>query len=99
MIINYVFEESDIVEICGDDNEMVQVMDSKTCDYIIYMINNLIQQVQAERSQQWNQLYNLMYEVEGMRTAFAIMANEAQYGVVQEVQPVIIESLKQQGIL
>ena len=98
MIINYVFEQSDITEICSEV-EAVQLMDNKTADYLVHLINNLIEQVQVERNQEWGQLYNLMYEVEGMRTVFAIMASEVQYGVVQEVQPIIIESLKQQGIL
>ena len=98
MITIHTFEIEDIVDICGD-TESVQLMDRSTANYLTALVNNLIDQSEAEAESDWTQLHLLIAEYDGMQSAFTLLASDSQFGVVQELQPIIIESLKKQGIL
>ena len=96
MIITYTFEIEDLADFYTDE---VEFLDPSVGNYLVALINNLIDQSECERDYDYSQLQLLIAEADGMQEAFAFLATTAMRRQVEEIQPAIIQSLKEQGIL
>ena len=98
MIISHTFEIEDIPAICGDI-ETVKTLDVRAANYLTALVNNFIDQAECEEQGDYSQLHLLIAEADGLQDCFVMLASDSMFGAVQELQPIIIEALKKQGIL
>lgn len=100
MLVQYTFEVEDIADVLRDKEvEFDEFLDPSVANYLVTLVNNLIDQSECEKERDWSQLQLLIAEADGLQTAFSLLATDAMHGVVEEIQPAIIQSLKEQGIL
>lgn len=100
MLVQYTFEVEDIADVLRDKEvEFDEFLDPSVANYLVTLVNNLIDQNECEKERDWSQLQLLIAEADGLQTAFSLLATDAMHGVIEEIQPAIIQSLKEQGIL